>query len=139
MPERGITMTVRIKETGAFEKLDIYDKDTGVNWISQLIDHAGAINDGLFVYDDVYEIYEVTQETFDWWVDYITDYENDRDEIDTLMEQIRKVCGDTEYGVARADEIERAFYLDICSDDYDSHHDIKQKELERYRFLYLEG
>ena len=58
----------RIKETGQVEKMyGVVDPKTGQNWTGDLIGNAGAFNDGQFDWNEEAEMYECSQETFDWW------------------------------------------------------------------------
>ena len=120
-------MTIRIKETGEIKELIITDKN-GVQWEHDLI--GGADDEIQYNYES--EIYETTQERYDWWENYINEYQADEEEIDDLFREIYD-----EYGYEEACEIERKFYDDIFDHDYECHHLRKQDAIERFREDYL--
>lgn len=81
-------MKVQIKETGEIKTLSIIDRKSGVNYVSDLIGNAGALNDGQFKYQDYDGTYLADQGTYDWWAQYIEDSETTDREIDALAEKL---------------------------------------------------
>lgn len=85
---------VRIKETGEEKELSIIDRNSGVDWVSDLIGNAGATIDGQFTWDNDEEVYHADRETYDWWARYIEDTEKTEDEIEALAEELDISTGD---------------------------------------------
>jgi len=127
-------MKIRIKGAGTIEDINIYDEKTRVNWISDMLGNAGAFNDGTFTYDKTEEIYETDAGTYDFWAEYIDDYNHDSACIDYLISAL--------YDAYERDEavtIESFLWLDLASnsEDYTAHHCTKQKVIEDYWNFYL--
>lgn len=68
-------MNVQIKESGDIKKLSIVDSKSGVDYINDFIGNTGALTDGQFNYNDDLDLYEATQENFDWWEKVSKEYE----------------------------------------------------------------
>jgi hypothetical protein len=77
-------MKIKIKQTGEIKRLDIYDRQTGVNWAQDLIGNTGALIDGQFVWSDEDDAYLADQNTYDWWAQYIADSEATESEAEAL-------------------------------------------------------
>lgn len=118
-------MDVKIKETGETRELFIIDRLTGLNWVNDLIGNAGALDDGQFTWSDEDDAFIASQDTFDWWQQYINDtLATDEDaallaeeldiDVSIIREQIEKETGN-DYGDHRAealrtmDEIRREY------------------------------
>jgi hypothetical protein len=118
-------MDVKIKETGEIKTLEIRD-ERGIEWADDMIGNAGAKTDGQFTWDDEEEVYLAEQGTYDWWHDYIADYEATEEAITALAEkldvqrwEIVKRVGEAQDGV-----------------DYDRHHEVAMQALEEYEAEY---
>lgn len=89
-------MNVKIIETGKTETLSITDRN-GIDWTNDLIGNAGAIafrgtegtdQDGKFAWSEEDNAYLASQDTFDWWNKYISDYEATESEIQALADKL---------------------------------------------------
>ena len=74
-------MMIRILETGEVKDLTIRDKN-GIEWTRDLM---GDDDNLKYNYDD--DIYELPQEQFTWWDEYITNKIADDEEIEELAEK----------------------------------------------------
>lgn len=63
-------MEIQIKETGKIETLTLLDPKSGCCWIHDAVDPSGDI-----LYNEVTEVYECDQDTFDWWQAFATAYQ----------------------------------------------------------------
>ena len=80
---RRTKMKFRIKETQELKELRIVDSETGCEWTADLIGNT----DGLHYNEDTEE-YEMSQEEYSWWDEYITNYEADEEEIEELADEL---------------------------------------------------
>jgi len=89
-------ITVQIVETGETKSLSAIDHKTGVNWISDLLGNSGVYdlpvdNGGVVpIADDdgPTGIYRCSQDTYDWWVEYIDGMEDTADDLDQLSDDL---------------------------------------------------
>ena len=127
-------MTMRIKGTNEVVRLDVYDASTGVNWTHDFLGNAGAFNDGSIKYNDAEEIWIINPDAFAWWTRYIEDYESDEAAIHEFLSALYDLY---EYDIACV--IEEEFYNAIAenSEDYNTHHDVKQGALEWFFDCYI--
>lgn len=95
-------MKVRIIESGKMEELVIVDPRTGMEWADDFIGNTGALNDGQFAWTENDDLYEVSQDNFDWWEKVMAEY---------------KAADDAKYGLeSELDSDEReVFWNDIYS------------------------
>lgn len=75
-------MEIRINETGELKELSIRDRNN-IDFTNDLVADDNAIQ-----YNQESEEYEASQETFDWWEEYIKNYESDREEAEALAEEL---------------------------------------------------
>ena len=118
---------VKIAETGRITTLEIIDPNTGVDWIADMIGNA----DQDYEYDENDDTTIMTQDAYDWWIEYIADYIADEAEIEALLEALAE-----KYGWPKADMIMEKFYDDLAPYCYDDEHIRKQETLKKYRELY---
>jgi hypothetical protein len=64
-------MNFRIKETKELKTLGIFDED-GIEWTADLLGNHGELH-----YNSETEEHELTQESFEWWSEYIKTYLED--------------------------------------------------------------
>lgn len=81
-------MNVKIKETGKIENLSIIDRNTGVDWVNDLIGNAGALSDGQFEWSEEDDAYLVSQAEYDWWSLYISDTYTTEEEVEALADEL---------------------------------------------------
>lgn len=90
----------------------------GINGIEYTADLITASD----FWNDETENYEMVEEDFDWWKEYITNYENDAEEIIKLAEEI---------------ELEESEIYNMINDyitnDLNDEHDIKQFVIKKLR------
>jgi len=67
-------MNTKIIETGEIKTLSIRD-ERGIDWTNDLIGNTGAMQDGQFTWSEQDNAYLVSQDTYDWWAQYIADTE----------------------------------------------------------------
>jgi hypothetical protein len=81
-------MNVKIKETGKIGTLSIIDRESGVNWVQDLIGNTGALHDGRFTWSEEDNAYLVDQAEYDWWAKYIADQERTEQEVEALADEL---------------------------------------------------
>ncbi len=81
-------MKIKIRETAETKTLAIRNRDTGIDWTQDLIGNAGAFADGQFVWSDEDDAHLCDQETYDWWDQYINDYETTEDDMVNLAKAL---------------------------------------------------
>lgn len=82
-------MKIKINETGKIKHLNIYDPKTGIDWTNDLIGNAGALQNGQFEYNYDDDVYFASQDTFDWWSEYILNENKTESDIILLAEELR--------------------------------------------------
>lgn len=113
-------MNVIITETNEVKSLGIIDNNSGVNWVQDLIGNAGALSDGQFTYDDEANAYIATQDTYDWWQNYITDSNTTAQEVEELA---------AELGIDKSIISERIAELTGGVSDYGDHRKVAIKAM----------
>lgn len=111
-------MDIKIIETGVITSLNIYD-DNGVNWAADLVGNVETLT-----YNDDQQA-EMTQEQYDWWVEYISSYRADAKEAAEIASDLN---------------IDESIIWDRYNDyhtcDYSDHHGIKQQVFEDIKAEY---
>lgn len=79
-------MKVKIKETGKSEDLSLI-AESGICWAQDLIGNHGALTDGQFDYDEEIGEYLCSQDTYDWWRDYLTAQQKADDRVAALKKE----------------------------------------------------
>ena len=106
-------MKIRIKETGELKELVIRDTETNVEWTNDLLGNHDATD-----YNKETEEYEMSNDDFEWWNEYITNHKKDGAEIEYVADQL---------GIDKS-EIYEAIQENITNDLGDEH-SIKQSVL----------
>lgn len=109
-------MKIRIIETNKVEELEIVDNN-GISWTEDLLGNHDATT-----YNTETEEYEMTQDDFEWWVEYIDNYNSDKEKIEQLALEL--------------DINESEIYDKIneqLTNDLDMEHAIKQDVIEEFR------
>ena len=75
-------MEIRIIETKELKDLTIKDTN-GIDWTNDLLGNADAT-----IYNEETEEHEMSQETFDWWEEYINNNASDQLELVELAEEL---------------------------------------------------
>jgi len=75
-------MKLRIKETQEVKVLEIRDKN-GIEWTNDLLGNHGALQ-----FNDETEEYEMNQEDYEWWSEFIKNHEADEQEVTELAEEL---------------------------------------------------
>ena len=127
-------MKLKIDETGEIRELSIIDSKTGCDWVADLVGNAGCFVNGMLKTDPVDDqVWVISSSDYDWWADYISQYEADEDAIADFLSAIAKKYDDEKY-----EQIKDELYTAIQgSDDYDEHHRIKKSALADFRAEYL--
>lgn len=79
-------MKIVIKETGKEEVLELIDRDSGVNYVTDFIAAAGGFNQVEFVWDRDSATGVCDADTFEWWSDVICDNQSLDDRIHNLVD-----------------------------------------------------
>ncbi len=111
-------MIVKIIETGAVKTLSITDVN-GIDWTNDLIGNATTLS-----YNEDDQVI-MSQDDFDWWTEYISNYEADQKEAADLASEL---------------DIDEAIIWDRYNEqhtcDYGDHHGIKQVVFEQVKEEY---
>lgn len=103
-------MEFKIKETGKIEELVIKDSNN-IEWTADLIGNVEGLN-----CPEGSDAPVMSQQSFEWWSEYIKNYEADEKEATELAEEL---------------DIEESLiwerYNDYPTCDYSDHHAIKQQ------------
>lgn len=105
-------MDIKIKETGQVVTLSIIDKNSGVDWIADLIGNSGTILE----WSDDENCHLADQETVDWWRQYISDTDRTEAEAESMAQKynidIRDIIGaiQSELGPDYNDHRNQAIY-----------------------------
>ena len=75
-------MKLRIRETQEVKVLEIRDKN-GIEWTKDLLGNYDALQ-----FDCETEQYEMNQEDYEWWLEYIKNHEADEQEVMELAEEL---------------------------------------------------
>jgi len=75
-------MNIRIIENGEMKDLTIRDSNN-IEWTYDLLGNNNAT-----VYNEGLEVHEMSQEDFDWWEEYISNHENDEEQLVELAEEL---------------------------------------------------
>jgi len=75
-------MRIRIVETGEMKDLTIKDNNN-IEWTYDLLGNNQAT-----MYNNELEIHEMSQENFEWWKEYIINYNNDREQIVNIASEL---------------------------------------------------
>lgn len=63
--------TVKIIESGEIRELSVIDANSGLDWSGDMLGNFNAY-DG---FDDEAELHTMSQETYDWWAEFLPKYE----------------------------------------------------------------
>lgn len=75
-------MKLKIRETQEVKVLEIRDKN-GIEWTKDLLGNYNALQ-----FNDETEEYEMNQEDYEWWLEYIKNHEADEQEVMELAEEL---------------------------------------------------
>jgi len=111
-------MDIKIIETGAEEKLNLVDPNTGINWINDLMGTYDALPD----YDDGTGYYIMSREDYDWWADLTIRYQiadNRYNEIITTLDndKYEAMCADARNIICDLEDYPEIL-MSVC-DEYD--------------------
>ena len=112
-------MRIKIKETGEVKELNIFDKN-GINWTNDLILGVEEVR-----YNRETEMYEMEQEQYDWWKEYIENFEADEEKASILAGELE---------IDESEIWDR--YNSYHTTDYCDHHGIKQTIFKEMREEY---
>lgn len=79
-------MNIKVIETN--ERTELINFASGMNWIQDLIGNANAFDDGQFVWSEEDDAYLATQDTFDWWMKYISDTNATIEDVNSLADEL---------------------------------------------------
>jgi len=107
-----------INETGEEKELNIIGAN-GIDWTQDLIGGTSDMGDTI-IWDDEKEIYKITQDTFDFWEEYIANAQADDEKLEELKSEydgadIQKIINEEMNGI----------------NDYDMHHGVMESIFER--------
>lgn len=122
----------RIRETGEIKELSFTDIKTGIDCTNDIVGNTGAFTDGTFAYNAAGEVYDVDSENFDWWKEYLTNLENDEEDIQSLFNDLGEKYDNEEF-----ENIKTEFYDGIYDCDMDQEHEMKQELISATRREYL--
>lgn len=75
-------MKLKIRETQEIKVLEIRDQN-GIEWTIDLLGNYDALQ-----YNSKTEEYEISQEDYEWWLEYIKKYEADEQEVIELAAEL---------------------------------------------------
>lgn len=116
-----------INGTNERKELHYIDARTGVDCINDVIGNSGAIGDYI-TYDEEAEVYRINQEDYEWWDEYITQAQEDAEELARLREEFDQ--RDEYTGQYAIDGIVSRYYAPI---DMDAEHSEWQRVFEIIR------
>jgi len=117
-------MKIRIKETSIIEELTFHKN--GIDHIEDIIAPASRDEFTWNINDDIWEI---SAEDFEWWNNYISQYESDEEELDSLLSIL------SELGFV-PDEIKEEIVEAINGIDMDYQHEAFQSAIKSAREIY---
>ena len=123
-------MKVKINETNEYVELSTVDAN-GVDWVGDMIGNSGDLHKS-FTYDPETDEWSAGKDTVDWWMWYISNYEQDERDISDLFGRIRN-----QYGYEIAEKIKQAFDDDAAEPDYTWHHQQKRCAIGDVQETYL--
>ena len=108
-----------INETGEKRELHYIDADTGVDCIRDII--SVAIGDYI-TYDEEDddeedELYRISQADYDWWDEYITNAQEDAEELASLREEFDRFDSRDETGRTAIDDIILRYFAPLDMED----------------------
>lgn len=109
-------MKIRIIETGEIKELTIIGAN-GCEWTQDLLGNNNAVT-----YNNESEQYEMSQDDFEWWEEYINNYIADEKEIKELAEEL---------GIDESEIYERI--NDFISNDLEDEHNINQNVIAEFK------
>jgi hypothetical protein len=124
--KEGDYMKIRINETNEVKDLTIIDRNTGLEWTRDLLGNNDALN-----YDDDDEIHTMSQDDFEWWEEYINDYEADEEEKEELINELCEVGLDGNEIVEAA--VENELYVNELSDEHYAKQALFKELREKYK------
>ena len=130
-----MAMRIKIQETGEVMGLSIIDTDNGVDWILDLIGNSGDD----YEYDQDVEATIMTQEAYDFWVEYIKHFGADKEEIEALEAAIHAKYHADDEGNSQAQEIINELYAEMEPNDMTDEHMRKQAGMKLIRERYEIG
>lgn len=85
-------MQIIIKETGELKNLSLIDRKTGLDYLIDVIGDSGELWDstwrvGSFRYDEERDAYICSRDVYEWWRDWVEDYDAMEDRIEALIEE----------------------------------------------------
>ena len=90
-------MRIIIEETKQIEILSIIDPKQGTDWIGDMLGNADALGE----YDEENDAYNMSQEDYDWWADYVDSYQKADDKLNEYdldaQQEIIEIMGDVEF------------------------------------------
>ena len=105
---------------GEVKELNIYDEN-GVNWVADLIGNCKLWSD--FEKDEETELYIMPTDEYEWWAQYIKDFEADEAEEKAIKE---------EYGIS-TEEMNQRMADALQYEDMEYHHYTKQRLFDDIR------
>lgn len=124
-------MKIRIEETGEVKDLIILDRKTGCEWTADLVESGNRKSDdaGIII---------LTADDYDWWSDYIADYEATEDEAEELAADL------DDAGVECCAEANNLFFvlakiLEVTDKNFDTHRDAAVNAMREIRAEFLDS
>ena len=77
-------MEITIFETGEKQELSIIDSKSGVDWINDLMGNHNELPN----YNDDDDIYQMTQESYNWWATLTKDLQAAEDRCDDVLNNL---------------------------------------------------
>lgn len=111
---------------GKVKSLNIYDKN-GINWSADLI--GNCVNFSKMPKDEDSDMLIMSEDDFNMWEQYISDYKVDEETIDSLK---------AEFNISAEDMNEWLFSIMLDGIDMEYHHREKQKLFDKIRAEYAE-
>jgi len=108
-------MKFRIRDTGELRELEVITD--GQEWTNDLMGNVGALE-----YNAETEEFELTQDDYEWWAEYIDNYKNDEEDIEELADEI---------GIDKGEIYKKMQDLIHC--DMEDEHGVRQSIIDEIR------
>lgn len=80
--------TIKIKETGELKELGIYTED-GIDWTNDFIGNSDGFSEtGGIIWNEEDDVYEATQDNYEWWENVITAYADAEEKVNDYKAEL---------------------------------------------------
>lgn len=128
-------LTIHTTDTNQTVTLSVYNSN-GIDWVADMISNAGMLghpidNGGFEAHPSGDGTYVATQDTIDWWREYIDGYERTQANLDTLQDDL-DALGLDGYAI-----IQKEFFAVYPNIDMDQEYAVSADLMHDIRSTYL--